>query len=305
MIVVVCLNPALDVTLFVDALRPGSSHRVRASVERAGGKGINVARVLRQLDAPVLLTGIVGGRRGAVLADEITAAGISADLVEIADDTRRSVAVVADDGEATVLNEPGPDLSDDEWARFLTTFDALAAGASTIVLSGSLPPGAPADAYADLVRRSHGHHARALVDAEGDALRHALAAAPDLVKPNEHEAAPFAAPEGTVLDGLLAAGAANAVVSLGADGLVARLDGRSFRARLATPVTGNPTGAGDTLAAVLATGLSDPSTAWAETVRTAVAASAAAVVVPHAGEFDVDTAQRLRPLVELQEEPCR
>jgi tagatose 6-phosphate kinase len=118
-IAVVCLNPAIDVTFFVDELAPGMSHRVGQSRERAGGKGLNVARVLRQLDVPVVVVGFVGGRRGAVVRSELDDAALPHRLVDVAGETRRSVTVVDPVSGATVFNEPGPRITGAEWERLV------------------------------------------------------------------------------------------------------------------------------------------------------------------------------------------
>lgn len=295
MLVVVCLNPAIDVTFTVDELLPGSTHRVQASRQRAGGKGVNVAHVLHQLGAPVVLTGLVGGRRGTAVSTEL-AAGLTARLVEVADETRRTVTVVDRTGRASVFNEPGPVVSAAEWTRFTGTFAALVGEAEVVVLSGSLPPGVPSDAYAQLTRIAHAAQLPSLVDAAGDALRDALPAGPELVKPNEHEAAPH---EG--VDGLLRAGARNAVVSRGADGLTAAVGGRRYEVSLDAPVAGNPTGAGDALAAGLAYGLRGRDPDWPDVLREATALAAASVAVPYAGAFDPDVLAAVRPLVQVKE----
>jgi tagatose 6-phosphate kinase len=297
-LVVACLNPAVDVTLTVDRLCPGESHRARMSMQRAGGKGVNVAHVLHQLGVPVVLTGFVGGPRGAAVGAGLDP-GLRAQFVDVGDETRQTVTIVDAAGAATVVNEPGPAVTVEEWARFVDTFGALLREADAVVLSGSLPRGVPSDAYAQLTRAAHAAGRTALVDAAGEALRAALDAEPDLVKPNEDEAAPFGT-DGSAVDGLVAAGARNAVVSRGARGLAARVGEHRYDVTLARPVTGNPTGAGDALAAGLARGLSTTD-GWPAILREATALAAAAVAVPYAGAIDLAVLDQVRPLVQVRE----
>jgi 1-phosphofructokinase family hexose kinase len=292
MILVVCLNPALDVTYHVDSLVPGRSHRVRSQHERAGGKGVNVARVLHQLGEHVILTGLLGGTEGGVLRSELDAAGVWSCWTAIADATRRTVTVLAQ--EATVLREPGPVVTDAEWGAFLRSYTGLARRATAVVLSGSLPRGVPDDAYARLAALSP----CAVLDAEGTALRAGLDAHPYLAKPNAAEARGLAA-AGDPLDALLAAGAANAVVSDGEAGLVAAVDGRRYRV-VGPAVPGNATGAGDALTAVLARGIA-AGTEWPALLREAAAVAGGAVAVPHAGAFDAGVADRLRADIVVEE----
>ncbi|GAB1817679.1 1-phosphofructokinase family hexose kinase [Herbidospora sp. RD11066] len=274
MILTVTLNPALDVTYRVAALRPGATNRVGEVAVRAGGKGLNVARVLHALGHEVTALGFAGGPDG----DRLTAsAGLPAAFTPIGGETRRTVAVVADDG-VTMLNESGPRISAGEWARFQADLAGRLPRASILVLSGSLPPGVPADAYAVLTRLAG--EVPAIVDAQGPALVEALAARPHVVKPNVDEVRATFGGEVSLRD----LGARASVVSDGPRGLHADTAEGGWRA--VPPYTeGNPTGAGDAAVAALAMGLA-AGWDWPETLRHAAALSAAAVCAPLAGSFD-------------------
>ncbi|MGH3392969.1 MAG: 1-phosphofructokinase family hexose kinase, partial [Actinomadura sp.] len=233
MILTATLNPALDVTYEVAALRPYATHRVAAVRRRGGGKGVNVARVLAALGADVHATGLLGGTTGDRVRADLDRHAVPHGFVPVSGETRQTLAIVAD-GDATLFNEPGPQISAREWREFLRRFTELAATARVIVLSGSLPPGVPEDAYATLAtaaRRAHAAGAApwVLLDTDGPALRAGLAGRPDLVKPNAAELATAlsAAPPGDggppALDPHAAAGelrtrgAGAVVVSLGPD----------------------------------------------------------------------------------------
>ncbi|MGA5822615.1 1-phosphofructokinase family hexose kinase [Kitasatospora sp. NPDC094028] len=302
MILTVTLNTALDVTYRVDRLRPHGSNRVRAKAERAGGKGVNVARVLHALGRASVVTGFAGGTAGAALRRELAEAGLPESLLPIAGETRRTVAVVDESaGDATILLEPGPAVPAEDWDRLLDRLRRLLPGAAAVVLSGSLPPGVPEDAYARLVRLAHDHRVPAVVDADGAALRAALAAGPDLVKPNVDElaAATGLADPAAAAAALLSGGAGAVVASLGPDGLIAFTAHGSWQARPPEQLAGNPTGAGDAAVAALTLGLVDAAP-WPERLAEAVALSAAAVAAPLAGDFDPDVRRRLRPLVDVR-----
>lgn len=294
MILVVCPNPALDVTYTVDRLVPGASHPVRTHAERAGGKGVNVARVLAQLQTSVTVTGFLGGARGAHLHDELAGCGLAQRWVEVAAQSRRTVTVV-DSQDATVLREPGPEITPSDWNALVAQVRTSAPGADLAVLAGSLAPGAPADGYATLVSVLDALDVPAVLDATGPALLAALPARPFLVKPNASEAAEVVGAAGDPIAALLAGGARNAVVSDGAAGLAASLAGRRYRA-VAPALAGNPTGGGDALAAGLAAGIAAGAPAEA-LLRRAVALAASAVTLPHAGETDLALAERLCPQV--------
>ncbi|MCA2211868.1 1-phosphofructokinase family hexose kinase [Jidongwangia harbinensis] len=319
MIVTVTPNPALDLTYTVDALVPHGTHRVTTVTERAGGKGLNVAAVLQALGEPVLATGLLGGGTGTRVAGLLAAAGVAEAFVPIRAETRRTVAV-ADRADATGFWEPGPCVTDTEWAAFVDRFRDLLGDADVVALCGSLPPGAPADGYATLIRLAAARQVPTVLDTSGDALRYGLAAGPDLVKPNAAELAallgsadadparlldPGARATGNgrsarndrpVEDDRLDRGARAAVVSHGPDGLVGLTAGGAWRARPPERLTGNPTGAGDACVAALARGLRD-ATAWPDLLADAVALSGAAVAAPVAGSFDPPTYRRLRGTV--------
>ena len=305
MIVTVCLNPAIDVTYRVLELSVGRSHRVLEVHVRAGGKGVNVARVLHQLDEPVTVAGLCGGATGAEIAADLQRSGLPAAFTLISGQSRRTVTVV-DARDATVFNEPGPPVSAAEWTAFTAAFDEIAKAGRVVVASGSVPPGCPDTAYAELVAIARANGAAVVLDAEGEQLRHALGARPDVAKPNAAEVAHlFGRPVTTRQDARDAAqllcdsGADAGIVSLGAEGFVAVTPSAVFDVRLPRRIRGNQTGAGDALAGAIARGLArhDP---WPELLADAAALSAAAVAVPVAGSVAIDVMAEVRPGVVVQ-----
>ena len=302
MIGAVTLNLALDVTYDVDELVVGGSHRVTAVRQRAGGKGVNVARVAATLGHPVLALGFVGGLTGELAAEELFDAGLTALLTPIAAETRRTVAVVAaSNGDATVFNEAGPLVSPDEWRAFQ---DRLPwARLSVLACSGSLPPGVPADAYAELAARAREHGVPAVIDAGGAALV-AAAKAGAVVRANASELRDALGPDVTVGAGtrqLVGLGATAAVITDGANGMTAAGPAGAWRARPVERVAGNPTGAGDACTAVVAAALAGGAEVdWPEVLRAAVAASSAAVLTPVAGDVDLAAYRRWLPSIAVE-----
>lgn len=296
MIVTVTLNAALDVTWNVAELRPRTSHRIAAAYERAGGKGINVARVLTGLGHAPLATGLAGGPTGRAILGDLRAAGIRSLFTPVDGDSRRTLTVVSrEDGDATVFNGIGPEVTRSEWGAFVRQYTSLARSADVIVLSGSTPPGLPVDAYAQLIRGAAGAGARTVLDTSGPALSAALEARPDVVKPNAAELT-----EVTGCDDLAAAatelrhrGAGAVVASAGPDGLYAVTPQGAWRAAPPELLSGNPTGAGDACVAAIAWGLA-AGMPWPETLREAVALSAAAVPCEVAGDVDAALYSRFR-----------
>ena len=190
-IIAVTPNAALDVTYEVDELKPQHSHRVRAVHQRAGGKGVNVASVLALMGHEVVAMGFAGGTTGAQIRADLDSRGLRHRLVECEGESRRTINVVsAVNGEATIFNEPGPEVSATRWQELLDKLCELVdttAGA-VVVLSGSLPRGLAKDAYAEMITLCRGRGARAIVDTSGAPLLSAISAGPDLAKPNTAEA---------------------------------------------------------------------------------------------------------------------
>ncbi|MFD5697617.1 1-phosphofructokinase family hexose kinase [Streptomyces lasiicapitis] len=303
MIVTVTLNAALDITYKVPSLTPHASHRVTEVTERAGGKGLNVARVLAALGHEVTVTGFAGGDTGRTLRDHLARVpGVTDGLRPVAGATRRTLAVVdARTGDTTQLNEPGPTVSPAEWAGFLTSYEELLTGdadVAAVALCGSLPPGVPVGAYALLIRAARAASVPVLLDTSGEPLRRGVAARPDIVKPNADELAELTGahePAQATRDARRR-GAHAVVASLGAEGLLALTPEGTWRATPPGRVRGNPTGAGDSAVAGLLSGLVRH-LSWPDRLSRAVALSAATVAAPAAGEFDAAVYEDVLPKV--------
>ncbi|MGA5896730.1 1-phosphofructokinase family hexose kinase [Streptomyces venetus] len=296
MILTVTLNTALDITYRVRSLRPHASHRVSEVTERPGGKGVNVARVLAALGHEVTVTGFTGGATGRVVQEKLASVpGVVDALVPVAGPTRRTIAVVdGQTGDTTQLNEPGPTVTPSEWSAFQEAYEHLLASASAVALCGSLPPGVPVGAYAGLVRTARSSGIPVLLDTSGEPLRRGVAARPDIIKPNADELAELTGSH----DPLRATqdarrrGAGAVVASLGPRGLLAATRDGRWHATPPAPVRGNPTGAGDSAVAGLLSGLTEH-LPWPARLARAVTLSAATVVSPAAGEFDLTTYKAL------------
>jgi tagatose 6-phosphate kinase len=306
MIVTFTANPALDVTYRTAELRLGAEHRVAAPVVRAGGKGINVARTLRALGHDPLVLAPAGGPEGEVLRAGLERDGVAHRLVPVAGATRRTVTVVDAGGTATGLNETGPGISGPEWEALRAQVRAALRTAGVLVLSGSLPPGLPVDAYGVLAADARGLGVPVVVDTSGAALSAASAAGPALVKPNAAELRAATGIDVTGVEGvvraaraLIDAGAGAVLASLGADGMVL-VPGRDAAPLHCRPPAGvavvNPTGAGDAAVAAAAAGLEE-GLGWPQLLHRAVAWSVAAVAEPEAGAVDprvaADLARRI------------
>lgn len=189
MIITVTLNPALDKTLEVPSFAQGRRHRSIDQVTMPGGKGINVARVIKRLGQPVIATGLAGGATGTRILEALSDEAILNSFVRIREDSRTNTAVFdPTTGSHTEINERGPAVTASELDLFREKLLYLAKGASMCVFAGSLPRGVEPDVYAELIREVKRLGVMAMVDTDGEPLRLAMRAEPDVVSPNELEA---------------------------------------------------------------------------------------------------------------------
>jgi 1-phosphofructokinase family hexose kinase len=189
MIYTLTLNPALDLEFSVEEIR--YNQVLRASRVRAdcGGKGFNIARALREVGVSCQAWGLVGGKTGERLAEELEKLGVQAQFTWIAGETRTNIAVVTSPLEQYIkVNQAGPAVTKPELEDLLGKIRGVARAGDVWVLSGSLPPGAPADTYFPIINEIQMAGGKALVDADGETLLQACRARPFLVKPNALEA---------------------------------------------------------------------------------------------------------------------
>jgi 1-phosphofructokinase len=254
------LNPAVDHTIGLAGLRPNAVNRVLWDRERAGGKALNVASCLAQMDCRVAITGFLGRDNGEVFDRFCAARGIQNEFLQRTGSTRRNIKLVDESTrEVTDLNAPGLALATEDLAALEHQIEALIRPGTWVVLSGSLPPGVPLDYYATLGQRLQASSCRLCLDASGPALRQGLDAKPELVKPNRHEIEEIlgtrfqSAPEWvSAAHHLLAGGVRFAAISLGSEGAIVAGGGEAFWVRPGSGVTVTTTvGAGDAFVAGL------------------------------------------------------
>ncbi len=189
MIITVTLNAAIDKSLAVPNFRLGRRHRTVEQRTMAGGKGVNIARTLKALGQPVIATGFAGGATGTHIVEQLTEESILNDFVRIREESRTNTSVLdPTSGEQTEINERGPSVSEREIELFRDKLLYLARGAAIVVFAGSLPRGLETDIYASLIRDLERSEVTTVVDTDGEPLRQAVRAEPDVVSPNVVEA---------------------------------------------------------------------------------------------------------------------
>jgi 1-phosphofructokinase family hexose kinase len=188
MIITVTLNAALDKTLEVPSFTPGRRHRTVDQTTMAGGKGVNIARAVKRLGQPVIATGLVGGSTGTRIVEALNDEAILNGFVRIREESRTNTAVLdPTTGLHTEINERGPAVSSMELELFREKLLYLAKGASICVFAGTLPRAMDPDVYSGLIREVRRLGVVTMIDTEGEPLRLAMRAEPDVVSPNELE----------------------------------------------------------------------------------------------------------------------
>jgi 1-phosphofructokinase family hexose kinase len=311
LIVTVTLNAALDRTLSVPNFQRGQRHRARQGLMLAGGKGINIARALKLLGVPVVATGLVGGRTGTRIVEELTAEAVLNDFVRIEDESRTSTAVVDPTaGSYTEINEWGPAVRPEELEMLLEKLDYLSQGAEAVVFAGSLPRDVDDRFYADAIRELNRRGVQTVLDAEGQPLRLGVHAEPSLVSPNQPEAESLAGQEFNDdddfmlgLDSIAEQGARNVLITQESRCfalLREERETRRYRARAPQVEPVSVVGSGDVLlAAFLAARLEGKGAE--EALAAAVAAGTASTLEVGAGRFDLRERSRLAASVEVTE----
>ena len=263
MILTITLNPAVDISYKLENLSLNTVNRIEDVSKTAGGKGLNVARVLHQLGENVAASGFLGGSLGEFIRSRLATIGIQDFFVSISGETRNCIAVIHE-GKQTEILESGPVITASEAALFLEKFTEYASQVNIVTLSGSLPKGLPTDFYVDLVRISNEYDAKVLLDSNG-ALLTALVASehkPYLIKPNEEELADLLGQKSVdevqiieALESALFAEIPWVVVTLGADGAIVKHNKTLYRAKAPKIEAINPVGSGDSVIAGFAAGI--------------------------------------------------
>lgn len=253
MIYTVTLNPSIDFIVRLDHLELGSVNRMTSDDKFAGGKGINVSRILQRLDVDNTATGFIGGSTGRFVENGLIAEGIKTNFVQVSEDTRINVKIKA--GEETEINGAGPKISDEK----LEELKAILAGLSsedTVVFAGSAPSSLGNQVYNTLIPIAKKAGAEVVCDFEGQTLLDSLNYQPLLVKPNNHELADIFDVELNGLEDIekyareiLAKGAKNVIISMAGDGALLVTPEAAYFAKPIKGTVKNSVGAGDSMVA--------------------------------------------------------
>ncbi|WP_247934360.1 tagatose-6-phosphate kinase [Streptococcus mitis] len=275
MILTVTMNPSIDISYPLDELKIDTVNRVVDVTKTAGGKGLNVTRVLSEFGDSVLATGLVGGKLGEFLVEHIDNQ-VKKDFFSIQGETRNCIAILHGDNQTEVL-EKGPEVLEQEGQGFLEHFKKLLDSVEVVAISGSLPAGLPVDYYASLVELANQAGKPVVLDCSGAALQAVLESPhkPTVIKPNNEELSQLLGREVSedlsqllgrevsedldelkeVLQEPLFAGIEWIIVSLGANGAFAKHGDTFYKVDIPRIQVVNPVGSGDSTVAGISSGL--------------------------------------------------
>lgn len=258
MILTITMNPSIDISYPLEDFKLDTVNRVKNVRKTAGGKGLNVTRILKQLDAEVVASGLIGGFLGEEIKKDLKNNQIAHDFQPISGETRNCIAVLHD-GQQTEILESGPVISKEEAQAFLKHFGRLATKADILSFSGSLPEGLPIDFYSQMLQICQ--EKPVVLDCSGEALTEVLKGKvkPRLIKPNTEELAGLLGRRiSTDIEELKAAltdpiftGIEWIVVSMGGDGAFAKHHKKFYRVTIPKIAVVNPVGSGDATVAGL------------------------------------------------------
>lgn len=188
MIYTITLNPAIDKTIILDSLKKGQVNRSIYSRDDAGGKGINVAKVIKNLGYDVCAMGLIGEENKEDIYKKLEKGKIKYEFIEIDGETRTNIKIVEKEaGIFTDINQAGFEAENTDVERLTSLIEAKIKDGDVVVLSGSIPKGIDGDIYKFMIRKFKEKGAKVIFDADGEVLRYGLEECPYLIKPNINE----------------------------------------------------------------------------------------------------------------------
>jgi len=308
MIFTVTLNPAIDKTVVIPNFRVDTVNRVGQMRIDVGGKGINVSKCLRNLGLDSQAAAFFGGAAGEESLRLLKEANVTPLVVTVPGTTRTNLKIIDPElHQNTDVNEPGPQVDDALMNHLRDAIAEKMQPGDVVVLSGSLPKGAPISTYRDWTRFFQEKGAVVFLDADGESLRLGLEAAPTMAKPNNEELSRLLGKPLDTQDALIAAGRTlldmgveDAVISMGGDGALFITREQVIKAHpLRVPVR-STVGAGDSMVAALCYGF-DQNLPREQTIKLSIAISAASVMCDGTQAPDVETIKELYHKVIIEE----
>jgi len=250
MIYTITLNPALDRTIWLDELKVDDTNRTTKEEKYAGGKGIDVSRVLINFGVPSVALGFVGGFAGLEIEGLLINEGVNFDFVKISEETRTNIIINTNEKQI-IISAKGPTIPPFELTKLMDKVNNLD-NPSYVVISGSLPEGLKPAVYSKIIDIAKSRSATVVLDTDGEALKFNISHKPHIIKPNRHELSRVIGRSlESVEDVVIAAKEVNrmgieiVLVSMGKDGIVYVSQNKVMHATPPTVKVINTIGAGD------------------------------------------------------------
>ncbi|WP_312202487.1 1-phosphofructokinase [Anaerospora hongkongensis] len=306
-IVTITLNPALDHTVHIPQFQTGEVNRAQQQRIDPGGKGINVAKVVRALGYPVAVTGFLGQDNSKVFNEYFQRKAIDNFFVEVTGAARVNIKIVDDhNGQVTEINFPGLISTSPDLAKLTGVIRRLTDDRQYFVISGSLPQGLPDTIYGQLIEILKGQRVKVLLDSSGAALREGIKALPDAIKPNLEELSQLMGKSlekendiRKAIAELLAGGIKQVVVTLGSQGAIIADKEQTLRVRPPAVIAKSTVGAGDALVAGFVVGQTR-GLSLAECARLGTAAATASVIQPGTQAGSIKEVARLLAEIDIR-----
>ena len=306
LIYTITLNPALDRTVWINQILIDESNRIEHEQSYAGGKGIDVSKVLIALGVTNKALGFVGGFAGEEVQGLLLNNGIPCDFTGISGETRTNVVVNnMSTGNQTVLSAKGPEIKPYDLMQMIHKVEKLEEP-DIVIISGSIPPGVHPEIYRRLIEIAKGKGARVILDTDGDAIKVSISSSPDAIKPNIHELSRLVDMELTETDEIVAAarsvrerGIGIVLVSMGARGILLVAEHEQYLAVPPKVKVENTIGAGDSAVAGFVYGL-DKGKKPKDALVFAVAAGTATTLRPGTALCQKDDFLKLIPKIAVK-----
>lgn len=308
MILTVTLNPSVDISYRVEDFRPYAVNRSSRTIKTAGGKGLNVSRVLKILGADLKATGFLGGELGAFIQKELDRAEIKNDFLFTDKATRNCIAIISEGGQTEVL-EAGPRLGQADTDAFMQKYSRLCAEADIVAISGSAPEGVGTDFIEEMIRTAKQCGARVIADMSGKNLKEivfSFAEKPFAIKPNLEEFLDLIGKSTkngvNIKEALLehTQGIELVMLSCGEDGAYVKEKERVWKVDIPKIKAVNPIGSGDSTVAGLSYAL-DRGSGIEEAIRLANACGMSNCMNEKTGHIEPDQVRELEAKISLRE----
>lgn len=306
MILTITMNPAIDCRYSLDKLEIDAVTRCEDYGKTAGGKGINVARILKALGKEVLTTGFVGGKIGEYFLELLAKDDVKNNFIKVEGNTRLCLALLGSDGTQTEILEAGPNITYENQAEFMEKFHQLISEVELICISGSLGKGMENKFYRELCEMANEENIPVVLDTSGEALVEGIKGKPCLIKPNIDE---LSAIFGKTLKDraeviaisreMLKEGVQYVAVSMGKEGALLISEKEVLLGKPPLVKVKNPVGSGDSMVGGFAKAISE-NLSMEEILRWGIACGTANAMEIRTGYIDQEVAQDIYNQVSIE-----